>query len=150
MTLDLHNEIIKNSRAVIYTQENGQRLFLLTQERDGTYTLPGGCKDVEDQDLLSALHREIKEELGLDLSACEVNDTGIQKTYETLYINPTSERYGKDTTIRLFLIKCSGKPTIKTSPEIKDTQWLNKTDAEKSLTAKHMKEMFLLGVNALN
>lgn len=147
--LDLQNGIIKNSRGLVYKVEHGQRLFLLTQELDGVYTLPGGCKDLEDADPLSAMKREIKEELNLESSDYEIRDTNIQKTYQKMYPDPTSERFGRETTISLFLIRCANDKSIKTPHDIKGVQWFNEADAFKSLTTRHMKEMFRLGVESL-
>ena len=147
--LDLQNGIIKNSRGLVYKVEHGQRLFLLTQELDGYYTLPGGCKDLEDDDSLSTMKREIKEELNLDLSDYEIRDTNIQKSYQHIYPDPTSERFGKDTIISLFLIRCHNTQSIKLSSDIKSIQWFNEADALQSLTTHHMKEMFQLGIKSL-
>ncbi|MFA6198596.1 MAG: NUDIX domain-containing protein [Patescibacteria group bacterium] len=147
--LDLQNGIIKNSRGLVYKVENGQRFFLLTQELDGIYTLPGGCKDLDDVDSLSAMQREIKEELNLNTTDYEIRGSDIQKTYQNVYPDPTSERFGKDTIICLFLIQCIDSQSIKLSDDIKSFQWFNEIDALKSLTTNHMKEMFRLGMELL-
>lgn len=149
-TLDLQNNLIKNARGLVYKDEHGQRLFLLAQELDGGFTLPGGCKDVEDQGFLSALKRELKEELNLDATDCTIRDTNIQKTYHKLYPDPTSERFGKDTVIRLFLVECNTSKPFKLSADIKTVQWLTESVAEKSLTTNHMQEMFMLGTQQLH
>lgn len=147
-TLDLIAGIIKNSRALVYKDENGQRLFLLTQEWDGGYTLPGGCKDLEDTDMISAMKREMKEELHLDTVDYEIRDTNIEKTYQKLYPDPASERFEKDTRIRLFLVQCK-TIQIRPSPDIRSIRWFNEVDVLQSLNKNHMKEMFLLGAKLL-
>ena len=88
MTLDLTDDIIKNVRAVIWKEGDNGPLFLLTQEPSGVFTIPGGCKDAEDADLLSALHRELQEELGLEPGDYSVQVTDISKEYERLYSTP--------------------------------------------------------------
>ncbi len=147
--LDLEDNIIKNARGFIYKTENGQKLFLLTQEQDGCYTLPGGCKDMEDKDLLSAIKREMKEELGLEETVYEISETAIQKTYKNRYADPTSERFGKDTTISLFIVRCNNDQSIKAGHEIKSVQWFNEEAAYKALKHDHMRELFQLGIKML-
>lgn len=149
-TLDLQNNLIKNARGLVYKNEGGQRLFLLTQELDGGYTLPGGCKDLEDQDFLFALKRELKEELNLSVSDCTVRDTNIQKTYQKLYPDPTSERFGKETIIRLFFVECNASQQFNLSADIKSVQWLTESDVKKSLITNHMRELFMLGIKELH
>jgi 8-oxo-dGTP pyrophosphatase MutT (NUDIX family) len=143
--IDLRDDIIKNARAVIWKRENNKTLFLLTRELSGSFTLPGGCKDLEDTDLRAVLSRELREELGLHPEDYSVLDTDIQKEYENLYRDPQSERFGKNTIIHIFIVSKLAKEPLPGS-EIKDLAWLAEEDALKVFSAPHMKELFQLGI----
>lgn len=142
MTLDLTNNVIKNTRAIICKQEDGKTLFLLTQELSGSITIPGGCKDSEDADLQAALHRELQEELGLSPGDYSVRDTGVQKEYENLYgRDPDSERFGKKTIIYAYIVSNLKKEPA-ASGEIKRISWYTKEQALEAFNKPHMKEIF--------
>ena len=144
MALDLTDGIIKNVRAIIFKKGEGGPLFLLTQEPSGAFTIPGGCKDAEDVDLLGALHRELEEELHLDPADYSAQATDIQKRYENLYRTPF-ERAGKDTIISLFIVSNLTKEP-RASAEIKDVVWVTADDALRMLKARHMNELFRIGL----
>jgi 8-oxo-dGTP pyrophosphatase MutT (NUDIX family) len=144
MALDLADGIIKNVRAIIKKEGTTGPLFLLTQEPSGEFTIPGGCKDAEDADLLTALHRELKEELYLDPTDYSAQATDIRKEYEHLYNTPP-ERAGKNTVISLFLVSNLTKEP-RASAEIKDIVWVTAEDALRMLKAPHMNELFRMSV----
>ena len=144
MALDLADNIIKNVRAIIWKETGMGRLSLLTQEPSGAFTIPGGCKDAEDADLLAALHRELKEELYLDPADYSAQETDIRKEYEHLYNTPP-ERAGKNTIISLFLVSNLTKEP-RASAEIKDIVWVTADDALQMLKAPHMRELFRMGL----
>lgn len=145
MSLDLSEGIIKNVRAIIWKKgDGGVPLFLLTQEPSGTFTIPGGCKDAEDADLLAALHRELQEELYLEAAEYSARATDIQKRYSNLYGRPP-ERAGKDTIISIFIVSDLTKEP-RASAEIKDIVWAIADDALQMLKASHMNELFRMGL----
>ena len=144
MSLDLTDGIIKNVRAIIWKKGDGEPLFLLTQELSGAFTIPGGCKDAEDVDLLAALHRELLEELHLDPADYSAQKTDIKKEYERLYDTP-SERSGKNTIISLFLVSNLTKEP-RANAEIKDVVWVTAEDVLQMLKARHMNELFRMGL----
>jgi 8-oxo-dGTP pyrophosphatase MutT (NUDIX family) len=146
--LDLTDDVLKNTRAVIWKREGDNIFFLLTQETSGSFTIPGGCKDLGDVDLRSALRRELQEELGLKPEDYSVADTGIQKEYENLYKDPQSERFEKKTIIYIFIVSDLKKEPIPNS-EIKNVSWLTKEDALAAFDAPHMKELFQLAVDRM-
>lgn len=148
--LDLENNVIKSPRALVCKIVNGQRFFLLVKEPGGFYTIPGGCKEIEDVDVLSAIKRELEEELSLTEKDYEIHKTDIQKRYKNLYSDVTSERFGKDTVIDLFVVQCVNEKAIQASNEISSTVWLNETEVVEALNANHFKEIFQLGTKALN
>jgi 8-oxo-dGTP pyrophosphatase MutT (NUDIX family) len=148
MALDLTDGIIKNVRAVIWKEGSDGPLFLLTQEPSGVFTIPGGCKDIEDVDLLSALHRELQEELGLEPGDYSVQATDISKEYERLY-NAPPERIGKNTIISLFIISnLTKEPSA--SAEIKNIVWVTANEALEKLTPPHMNELFRRGLERID
>ncbi|HUC31500.1 MAG TPA: NUDIX domain-containing protein [Candidatus Paceibacterota bacterium] len=148
MALDLKDDLLKNARAVIWKREGDTMLFLITQESSGSFSLPGGCKDLEDADIQTALCRELKEELGLDPGDYSVVNTGIQKEYENFYPNPESERFGKKTIASLFTISnLTKEPTP--SNEIKALVWMTEEEVLKAFNKAHMKELFELGRDAV-
>jgi 8-oxo-dGTP pyrophosphatase MutT (NUDIX family) len=147
MALDLTDDIIKNVRAVIWKKGSDGPLFLLTQEPSGVFTIPGGCKDAEDADLLSALHRELQEELSLVPGDYSVQATDISKEYERLYVTPL-ERIGKNTIISLFIVSdLTKEPSA--SAEIKGIVWVTANEALEKLTPPHMNELFQRGLEII-
>jgi len=149
MPLDFTNGEIKNARALFYKIENADLSFLLTQEDSGSYTLPGGCKDIEDPDLITTMKRELKEELQITDKAYSMRETDINKEYKNLYTNPSSERFDKPTVMTLFLVEYNGQETIHPGNEIIGVIWLREGDVQEKLGAIHMKELFILGVGKL-
>jgi len=148
-TLDLTNNKIKNTRALVYQIKNDQSLFLLTQEPSNDYTIPGGCKDLEDPDLFTAIKRELNEELNLTPADYEISQTDFAKEYENLYEDPTSERYQKNTIIYLFIVKVLNSKVIKVGYEIKGCKWFNQEVVATKLNSHHMKELFEQGLKEL-
>lgn len=51
--------------AILFTKEEGKRLYILIMEANGSYGLPKGHKRISETDEETAL-REIKEETGID------------------------------------------------------------------------------------
>jgi 8-oxo-dGTP pyrophosphatase MutT (NUDIX family) len=147
--IDLTDDKIKNVRALVYKKQKGQRLFLLTQELDGAFTLPGGCKDLEDPDNPSALKRELKEELGFEPSGYIMKDTQIKREYENLYKDPNSERFGKNTMIYLFLVEYNSQEKLSPGKDIKSISWFDEKTAATKLSGQHMKTLFTLGVQII-
>ncbi len=149
--LDLSDGKMKNVRAVVWRKEGDKRLFLITQECGGGFTIPGGCKDLEDKDLEGALERELCEELGLAPKDYLMSRIDWEKEYEDLYRNPKSERYQKNTIIYPFLVHMKGRvPLILPPDEIRGAIWLEEQDARRVLRdIPHMKEIFEIGLKAL-
>jgi 8-oxo-dGTP pyrophosphatase MutT (NUDIX family) len=140
---------IKNVHAIIWKiDEQKEKRFLLTKEREGYFTVPGGCKDIEDADLFSTLHREMQEELGLTPSDYSVKKIDFQKEYENLYNNPQSIRFGKITVVSLFEIHDLKKEPLP-SHEVKDVVWVNKKEVLQKLNSQHMKELFQVALKAI-
>jgi 8-oxo-dGTP pyrophosphatase MutT (NUDIX family) len=143
MTLDLTDNLIKNVRAFIWKKEGDKLYFLITQEPSGNFSIPGGCKDLEDADLMATLRRELQEELGLNTGDYSIQETDIQKEYDNLY--NTGERAGKKTIISIFIISGLTKEPVASS-EIKGITWMSAEDALNAFNAPHSKELFRLSM----
>lgn len=148
MPIDVRDGKIKNARALFYKIENGAPLFLLTQEASsGSYTLPGGRKDLEDADMVATLTRELEEELWVKPGSYIVQATDVMGEYADLYDHPP-ECKGKPTIMSLFLVHYGGG-YLAAGDGIASVIWLRETDALEKFNTAHMKELFLLGIEKL-
>ena len=106
--------------------------FLIVKRKEkesihgGLWVFPGG-KVEENEDIFTALKREIKEEVGLDIS----NERKQISEYE--YERPD----GEITVGVCFLVKTSNDK-ITLSDELEDFAWVNKEEFKKY---KHIKEL---------
>ncbi len=147
--LDLTDNKIKNVRAIIWKDIGEKKFFLLTEEREGYFTIPGGCKDIDDGDLLSTLQREMSEELELVPNEYSARKLDLRKEYENLYNNPQSERFGKVTIVTLFEIY-DLKKEPSASHEVKDVVWADKDEVLQKLNSEHMRELFHSALQIIN
>ena len=147
MTLDLTDNIIKNVRALIWKKEGDKVLFLITQEPSGSFSMPGGCKDLEDIDLIAGLCRELNEELGLSPADYSLQETGIRKGYDNLYNTPP-QRAGKRTEISIFIVSGLKKEPVPSS-EIKGVVWMTAEEALNAFNRPHSKELFELAIQKI-
>jgi 8-oxo-dGTP pyrophosphatase MutT (NUDIX family) len=150
--LDLLDGKIKNVRAIIWRNEGNKKLFLITQELFGeVFTVPGGCKDLEDENLGKTLERELREELGLEPKDYAVTRIDWEKEYENLYNDPSSERYRKNTIIYPFLVHMKANvPLAVQTGEIKDAVWFDENEVRRVFDhASHMKEVFEIGLKSI-
>ncbi len=146
--LDLSDGKVKNARAVIWRETDGKRFFLLTQEFSGTFTVPGGGKDLEDDDIEATMVRELFEELGLSPEQYVAQRIDWSKEYENLYRDPRSERYQKNTIIYPFLVRvASDVRLVLREGEIEGAVWVREDEALLRLDGlPHMKEIFEIGL----
>ena len=146
--LDLSDGKVKNARAVIWREADGERLFLLTQEFSGTFTVPGGGKDLEDESIEATMERELFEELGLMPEQYAAVRIDWSKEYENLYRDPRSERYRKNTIIYPFLVRITAEVRLSLREgEIEDAVWVREDEALQRLDGlPHMKEIFEIGL----
>ena len=146
--LDLSDGKVKNARAVIWRETDGKRFFLLTQEFSGTFTVPGGGKDLEDDDIETTMARELFEELGLAPEQYAAVRIDWSKEYENLYRDPRSERYRKNTIIYPFLVRVKSEVRLTLREgEIEDAIWMREDEALLRLDGSpQMKEIFEIGL----
>jgi len=144
--IDTTNNTILTANAVIYKIENNEYKFLLVEEPDGYWGLPGGAKDVGDKDVTTALHRELAEELQISPDFYKAVKTDIQ--YEFMYDQPGSSRFGKKGVIHMFFIEWHDAP-VNPSKELKSVAWLGRKEAIKRLTLDEIKDVFRQSLNLL-
>jgi 8-oxo-dGTP pyrophosphatase MutT (NUDIX family) len=138
--IDTSNNTITTTNALLYKIENGIAKFLLAQETDGLWGLPGGAKEVEDPDLLTAIERELKEELGLEPSDYDLKESGVKREFE--YNHFQSSRYGKHGIVVFFLVHINEISKLKVSSELSQVEWFTKEEALEKLSFDHIKEGF--------
>ena len=138
--IDISNNTIVTANALLYKIKNGQVKFLLVQENDDNWGLPGGAKEVEDLDLLNVMERELKEELGLKVSDYKLKQINIERKFE--YNHFRSSRYGKHGIVYFFLVQLNKISKLHVSSEIKSVAWFTKEEALEILTFKHIRNGF--------
>lgn len=149
--LDLTDGIIKNPRALVYQRKGDQLLFLLTIEPGLTKTLtvPGGCKDLGDATLEAAIRRELREELSLTSKSYVLRPTNIKRTYQSLYLDPKSDRFGKPVEIYLFLAEYNGAEPIVPESTLQGVLWLDEAGVLAQMQPPHMRDIFQEGVRLI-
>ena len=138
--IDTSNNTIITTNALLYKIENGVVNFLLAQENDDNWGLPGGAKEVEDPDLLSAIERELKEELGLEPKDYVLQETNVKREFE--YNHFQSSRYGKHGIVCFFLIHLNEISRLQVSSELESVEWFTREKALGKLTFDHIKDGF--------
>ncbi len=140
MAIDTSNNTIITTNALLYKTQNGELTFLLVQENDNNWGLPGGAKEVEDVDLLITLKRELKEELGLEESDYVVQETSVRREFE--YNHFRSSRFGKHGIVLFYAVKIVDPSRVKASDELVQVAWFEKDEAAQKLTFDHIRDGF--------
>ncbi|MEK9171919.1 MAG: NUDIX domain-containing protein [Patescibacteria group bacterium] len=138
--IDTSNDTIVTTNALLYKTKNEVINFLLVQENDNNWGLPGGAKEVKDQDLLSTIQRELEEELELEPDDYILKDTNVKREFE--YNHFQSSRFGKHGIVIFFLVGLKGASQLKVSNEIKSVDWFTREEAIEKLTFNHIKDGF--------
>lgn len=102
---------------------------------------------MEDADLVAALRRELREELGLNPTDYSIQQTDIQKEYDNLYNTP-EECIGKKTSISVFIISGLTKEPSAAN-EIKSIAWMTAEEAINAFNKPHFKELFTMATERL-
>lgn len=145
MTLDTAGGVIQTTKAVLHNGEG--KLFLLVQEPDGTWGLPGGAKDVEDIDISAALRRELQEELSLEADEYSISDPKI--TTEFLYGQQGSERFGMKGFNNFFIVEVNNIDGIKKEEKLLAIKWFDAEEASQKLEHEAMRQGFDAAVKLL-
>ncbi len=139
--IDTSNNTIITTNALLYKIENGVIKFLLAQETDNNWGLPGGAKEIEDVNLIDTIQRELKEELGLEPSDYFLKESNVKREFE--YNHFQSSRFGKHGIVVFFIINLKENSNFKVSNELKSINWFTKEEAIEKLTFDHIKEGFM-------
>lgn len=145
--IDTSNNTIITTNALLYKTEDDFTKFLLAQENDNNWGLPGGAKEIEDVNLIDTIQRELKEELGLEPSDYIIKESNVKREFE--YNHFQSSRFGKHGIVIFFLIQLKNESKIKISSELKNIDWFTKEEALNKLTFDHIKEGFMEVSNLL-
>jgi hypothetical protein len=146
MTVDNTDSTVKDARILIYGTEGDEKRFLLIREFNGNYTLPGGYKNIEDENLQITAARILSESLCLPERSYSLKNTDIEIEDPGIYTDPVSGRK-KDIGIYLFVARYNGMEDIKLSADFQRIIWLKELDAHRLLTQEHIQLLFMHGVS---
>ena len=123
----------KSCGAIVYTNVNGNRLYLVEQMLGGHWGVPKGHVEANESEAETAL-REIKEEVGLDV----IIDTGFRKvsTYSP------KEEHIKD--VVFFVAFSASTETKMQTEEIKSIKWVELNEAIDLIKFKDMQEILVM------
>ncbi len=117
----MKEKTIYGALAIPYRQTSDGIEFLLLKHQNGIWTFPGGGKDEEDQTLEDCLIRELKEEIGLDISKDQLIPTGLVNKFTYGPEKPT--RNGMKGETRFWLLRLSGEEIFSSFDKIVDHGW---------------------------
>lgn len=100
----------KSCGAVVYTRRGGQLLFVIVQERAGTYSFPKGHMEGDETETETA-RREVFEEIGWNPTFLE----GFRETDEY----DLAEKPGTRKRVVYFLAEYAGEPLVSQQGEIR-------------------------------
>ncbi|MEM4554228.1 MAG: bis(5'-nucleosyl)-tetraphosphatase [Candidatus Anstonellaceae archaeon] len=123
----------KSCGAVIFTEEDGRRLYLLLHYEEGHWDLPKGHMEKKESELETAL-REIEEETGLN--QLEIYE-GFRKTISYYFVRK-GEKILKE--VVFFLAKTTQKEVVLSSEHI-GFVWLPYKLAFKKLTYDNTRQV---------
>jgi 8-oxo-dGTP pyrophosphatase MutT (NUDIX family) len=138
--IDISNNTITTANALLYKVEDDRTVFLLVQENDSNWGLPGGAKDVEDKNLQFTIQRELKEELGLEQSDYVLRETEVKREFE--YNHFQSSRFGKHGVVCFYLVQLKDTVELRVSDELINIVWLEKETAIPKLRFDYIKDGF--------
>ena len=123
----------KSCGAIVYTNINGKRLYLIEQMLGGHWGVPKGHIEENEKEEETAL-REIKEEVGLDV----IIDTGFRavETYSP------KESVIKD--VVYFVAYSKSTDTAMQVEEVKDIKWVEINEAIGLIEFQDMQEIIMM------
>jgi 8-oxo-dGTP diphosphatase len=124
-----NKEIVKIGLAVI----DGQQLLIVRESGEDIFILPGGRPEGAEDDF-STLQREIREELG-----CEISRSGFR------YLGSFSDQAANDptkfVTVKLYEGKLSG--AVRPHSEIEEVRWFSPGEDDVKLLAPSIRNKIL-------
>ena len=122
----------KSCGAIVYTNINGKRLYLIEQMLGGHWGVPKGHIEENEKEEETAL-REIKEEVGLDV----IIDTGF-RALETY-----SPKDGVIKDVVYFVAYSKSMDTAMQVEEVRDIKWVEMNEAIGLIEFQDMQEIIM-------
>ena len=123
----------KSCGAIVYTNVNGERLYLVEQMLGGHWGVPKGHVEENENEEETAL-REIKEEVGLDV----IIDSGF-RTVETY-----SPKDGFIKDVVYFVAYSKSMDTTMQAEEVRDIKWVKIKEATDLIEFQDMQEIMIM------
>ena len=123
----------KSCGAIVYTDVNGERLYLVEQMLGGHWGVPKGHVEENETDEETAL-REIKEEVGLNV----IIDSGF-RTVETY---SPKEGFIKD--VVYFVAYSKSMDTVMQAEEVRDIKWVKIKEATDLIEFQDMQQIMIM------
>ena len=123
----------KSCGAVVYTNINGKRLYLIEQMLGGHWGVPKGHIEENEKEEETAL-REIKEEVGLDV----IIDTGFRA------VETYSPKDGVIKDVVYFVAYSKSMDTAMQVEEVKDIKWVEMNEAIGLIEFQDMQEIIMM------
>jgi 8-oxo-dGTP pyrophosphatase MutT (NUDIX family) len=114
-------DIVIRAAGIIIRDTNDGAEILVIQEPSGLYNIPGGGQDEEDEgDIITTLHRELKEEVGLEPDMYSVEDTKVVNRFDFKH---NSGRFGSKGESYAFLVRLNETANPKVTKDIMSFKW---------------------------
>ena len=122
----------KSCGAIVYTNINGKRLYLIEQMLGGHWGVPKGHIEENEKEEETAL-REIKEEVGLDV----IIDTGFRA------VETYSPKDGVIKDVVYFVAYSKSMDTAMQVEEVRDIKWVEMNEAIGLIEFQDMQEIIM-------
>ena len=122
----------KSCGAIVYTNINGKRLYLIEQMLGGHWGVPKGHMEENEKEEETAL-REIKEEVGLDV----IIDTGFRA------VETYSPKDGAIKDVVYFVAYSKSMDTAMQVEEVRDIKWVEMNEAIGLIEFQDMQEIIM-------
>ena len=122
----------KSCGAIVYTNINGKRLYLIEQMLDGHWGVPKGHIEENEKEEETSL-REIKEEVGLDV----IIDTGFRA------VETYSPKDGVIKDVVYFVAYSKSMDTAMQVEEVRDIKWVEMNEAIGLIEFQDMQEIIM-------
>ena len=123
----------KSCGAIVYTNINGKRLYLIEQMLGGHWGVPKGHIEENEKEEETAL-RETKEEVGLDV----IIDTGFRA------VETYSPKEGVIKDVVYFVAYSKSTDTAMQVEEVKDIKWVEMNEAIDLIEFQDMQEIIMM------
>jgi hypothetical protein len=144
MTTNRADSTAKDVRVLTYKIVNDKKYFLIVQESNDTFTLPGSYRVVEDTSLRKAAMRALHNSVGLTERSYSLKKTNLTLEAPDIYTDPNSGRK-KDVSAYLFVAHYNSEEEMIFSQNLKRVLWLDGDEAVRLLTQEHVKNLFIYG-----